>query len=538
MTEPPNRRPNDGGDRGEPRNTFWDRFQPAEGPWDRRVLFSAGKQGELFAYRPGEIVVANENLDGAVSWLKVHQPERQPQVVAVSTAFTLVGGVNDPIGASAALRLGGFVARVNHVFFADADVFPNPGGFPNPGDRWTIATGCCEGVRCVHGTSPKRRAQRRTLARPAGEPPNNSYPPPLRSVVCEDSECVVVIIDTGVAGPGTSTLHTVTDTASAKNAGAAKVAATAKHGPARKQPVVLYRPSGDIDTEDRDDDGFLDPFSGHGSFIAGVINRVAPNARIVCHRAMPSAGDVDDFHVALAIDQVMARLGRLDVKYLHEKCGVANCKCSCAFCKGKSATLVNFFVCSSGHPKTTADLAEWSDAPVIVNLSFSGYAEDNDPPVCTAAASKRAMRGDPAKPGASYRYSEGRDVVIVASAGNNSDCRIVWPGGFDEVIAVAALDGSFPAWYTNYGKWVNACAQGSNVISNFYHADGVAFRERNQFNGWASWSGTSFAAPLVAAALAQEVLSTGDSPRDAVDRIIEQPELYRLQGLGVVVNSY
>lgn len=378
------------------------------------------------------------------------------------------------------------------------------------------------------------------MARPAGEAPSNRFPPPTRSVACDDTDCVVVIIDTGVANPGTSSVRSVTSTAAAQAAKMVKALEAQPGGPnpGRKIPIVTCRPFGDLDTADWDDDGFFDPFSGHGSFIAGIVNRVAPNATIVSHRAMPSAGDVDDFHVGLAVDQVMARLGRLDLNSLTEKCMNTCCECACTYCTGNAN---DECTCVDGKSPTTADLDDWSDVPVIINLSFSGYAEDNDPPTCTAAAIAAALHSRLPDPEAcTYEFADTRDVVVVASAGNSSDCRIVWPGGFDNVIAVAALDGSSPAWYSNYGPWVNACAQGSDVISNFYRAGQPAatFHERNQFSGWASWSGTSFAAPLVAAVLAQEVLTTGDSPLDAVERIIEQPELFKLLGLGTVVNTY
>ena len=99
------------------------------------------------------------------------------------------------------------------------------------------------------------------------------------------------------------------------------------------------------------------------------------------------------------------------------------------------------------------------------------------------------------------------EILVVASAGNDGGRREVWPAAHPRVVAVAATDkrGS-PTDWSNYGEWVNACAYGDEVISNYVFADwdfpdGTAKR----FRGAARWSGTSFAAPLVTAMIASEM---------------------------------
>ena len=95
-------------------------------------------------------------------------------------------------------------------------------------------------------------------------------------------------------------------------------------------------------------------------------------------------------------------------------------------------------------------------------------------------------------------------TVVVAAAGNDSTCRVTWPAALPGVIAVGALGPSGPAPFTNYGSWVT-CAPGVDVISNFFD-DVDKHDDKNpatsDFHGWAKWSGTSFAAPIVAAAIA------------------------------------
>ena len=55
------------------------------------------------------------------------------------------------------------------------------------------------------------------------------------------------------------------------------------------------------------------------------------------------------------------------------------------------------------------------------------------------------------------------------------------------------------------------------------------------FTGWARWSGTSFAAPKVAAVVAQEMYLTTSTPRDAWKRLSNY-QRYRFPDLGTVFN--
>ena len=58
----------------------------------------------------------------------------------------------------------------------------------------------------------------------------------------------------------------------------------------------------------------------------------------------------------------------------------------------------------------------------------------------------------------------------------------------------------------------------------------------DHFVGWAVWSGTSFAVPIVVAALAREMERCQCNAKEAVERVIDDPALYRVPGLGTVVN--
>ena len=134
-------------------------------------------------------------------------------------------------------------------------------------------------------------------------------------------------------------------------------------------------------------------------------------------------------------------------------------------------------------------------------------------------------------------------TVVVAAAGNDGSCRPAWPAALPEVIGVAALDCSGPAAFTNHGPWVDACAPGVGIVSTFLDFDGVEAPipaldgfDPDCFEGFASWSGTSFSAPIVCAAIAREMTRCGITAAQAADRLLRTPGLLRLPDLGVVVN--
>ena len=132
-------------------------------------------------------------------------------------------------------------------------------------------------------------------------------------------------------------------------------------------------------------------------------------------------------------------------------------------------------------------------------------------------------------------------IVVVASAGNDSTCRPTFPAAIPGVVSVGAIGPDGPAWFSNYGSWVRACAPGMDIVSSFFKVYNGAEvpsggRDIDSFKSWATWSGTSFSAPAVVGALVREMRLSSCSPTDAVKRIIDAPWLGRIPGLGTVVN--
>ncbi|MFA1545757.1 S8 family peptidase [Actinomadura chokoriensis] len=169
-------------------------------------------------------------------------------------------------------------------------------------------------------------------------------------------------------------------------------------------------------------------------------------------------------------------------------------------------------------------LAAWGRADVV-NISLGCHTYDDRPsPVLAQAVA-----------------ALGRATVVVACAGNAATDRPFWPAAMKPVVAVGALDGDDRAWFSNHGWWVDACAQGVDVASTFVSFDGkrgpVQGIDPDLFQGYATWSGTSFAAPVVAGRIAGRAAADGVDAVTAADRVLDPGSHPALADLGVVVDS-
>lgn len=232
------------------------------------------------------------------------------------------------------------------------------------------------------------------------------------------------------------------------------------------QWYAAQRLSGDIDEVlDADRNGRLDAAAGHGTFIAGVLLRHAPTARLRIRRVLDSTGVGDELELLDAI----------------------------------------------------AGLTGASGPPVdVVCLSSGCHTFDDRPSPLMADALARLRRSS----------------VIVACAGNDDADRPFWPAALKQVIAVAALDadGRSRAPYSNHGWWVDACAPATDIASTFAHFAGTP-----RFDGYARWSGTSFAAPVVAGEIATRCAELDVDASTAADAVLDPTPHEVLPGLGVPV---
>ena len=242
--------------------------------------------------------------------------------------------------------------------------------------------------------------------------------------------------------------------------------------PALTDLTMVTHAFGPRDLPDRNSDDLLDPAAGHGSFIAGVIEQVAPGAVVESRAVIGPLGDATESAIAAAI-------GGLD---------------------------------------------DPGEQGAVLNLSFGGQ-------VMTEAGVLASAIG----------AAQARGYAVVASAGNDGTCRPTYPAAFPDVVGVGAIGPNGPAPFTNYGPWVRACAPGVDLVSTLFRFTGAEAAvgtdpDPDDFDGWAVWSGSSFSAPIVAAALVNHMRTHGVSATDAVARVIDDPALLRLADLGTVIN--
>jgi subtilisin family serine protease len=160
----------------------------------------------------------------------------------------------------------------------------------------------------------------------------------------------------------------------------------------------------------------------------------------------------------------------------------------------------------------------------VINLSLGGYSHGDEPPLGLVQAVRRVNP----------------DSAVVAAAGNNSSTRLMWPAALTRVIAVGALDRAAKARapFSNHGWWVDSSAPGVDVLSSFveFQEAGPAQpgRTPQTFKRWATWSGTSFAAPKVAGEIAAlKTTARLPSARAAAQQLLATPSW--LPDLGVLL---
>jgi len=84
-------------------------------------------------------------------------------------------------------------------------------------------------------------------------------------------------------------------------------------------------------------------------------------------------------------------------------------------------------------------------------------------------------------------YAYGKNIIVVAAAGNSSTSALSYPAAYNNVVAVASTTSTDAmSSFSNYGSWVDIAAPGSSILST---ADG---------GGTTTMSGTSMATPVVA----------------------------------------
>jgi len=256
---------------------------------------------------------------------------------------------------------------------------------------------------------------------------------------------------------------------------------------------LLAHVQGDLHGTETDEQGNLLQYVGHGTFIAGLVAAVAPNTNITVRNTLNDAG-------AILEDQFGRRL---------------------------------------------FDAIDEHGWPAVMSLS-AGSSNGRDDGLLGVAAFMEELRE--------------QGTLLVAAAGNNSSASPFWPAAYaalpeyaDAVLSVGALrtDGEYGACFSNYGSWVKAYAPGERLTSTltgfdapvpyvYQHTTYEACRyhftyactcqsprhtgvlseagtptsvkaDQVMFEGYAHWSGTSFATPVAAGLVAAYMTANKES---------------------------
>lgn len=204
-------------------------------------------------------------------------------------------------------------------------------------------------------------------------------------------------------------------------------------------------------------DGVLPRYVGHGTFVAGVVRQYAPHATILARRVIGSEGASND--------QVLAQAIR---------------------------DLINY-------------------SPDVLNLSLGPGRHP---------AEEDAATPTPQTSAAITRLQEECGTIVVIAAGYRSEH---WPQvelaiPSERTVIVGAYDQNQQRADFSDDRDVELWAPGVGVLSSFVYWNGpVAQGETDepegqaetpppqQFEGWAEWDGTSFAAPAVSGAVATAI---------------------------------
>jgi hypothetical protein len=238
--------------------------------------------------------------------------------------------------------------------------------------------------------------------------------------------------------------------------------------------------------------GALDRLAGHGTFIAGIIRQICPAARLVSYGMLGSTGIIVE-------SDLLARLRQL-VDDQHD-----------ALARKDRTALIDVLSLSIGyyHEKPEDDLTDTLLAAVLRDLGRVG-------------------------------------VAVIAGAGNDATTRPLLPAGFAAappydglpVLSVASLNPNRAdvSLFSNDGPWVTHHRRGAAVVSTLPVAQNASGQEstwtrghgdrpratldRDDYRGgFGTWSGTSFATPVLAGEVALAMLSAGEVPVDAASLV-------------------
>jgi hypothetical protein len=238
----------------------------------------------------------------------------------------------------------------------------------------------------------------------------------------------------------------------------------------------------DVDPAAQANLAILAAVAGHGNFVAGVVLQHTRNATVTVRRVQPKSTPGIPPYEGYTTDELLA----LALNALRKEANFRQVR--------------------------------------VLNLSIGGQTHQGRGLTLTGDALVACRQVSP-------------DLVVVAGAGNDNTSTPFFPAAFKDVVAVAAIRDTVPdqrACFSNFGNWVDACAPGLRVVSSFLRWQNKPIEQGEQpppgcqgqvpawpagpvsFDTVAEWRGTSFAAPVVAAWIANRIATANVPGAQAV----------------------
>jgi len=218
----------------------------------------------------------------------------------------------------------------------------------------------------------------------------------------------------------------------------------------------------------------IPPYTGHGTFVAGVARCMAPAAEIIVNKAFATAGSDLESNWIPRLEAALS-LG-VDI----------------------------FHLTVAAHSR--------HDFPLIAFREWLKHLREHGGAVCVVAAGNDGSR----RPSWPAAFS---DVIAVGALGSD------WRG--------RANFSNFGSWVDVYAPGrdlINAYATGTYTC----HVDPYTGDHR-KFYGMAKWSGTSFSTPIVTGLIASRMSRTGQNARQAAAAVLAEARSQAIAGVGPVL---